>query len=100
MIWKRQFAILIFLPITAEIKREYFVSHEYNALLIKIKSEKAISADFLLESLLKFKTENTNNGLILFGKAPYFVNCYNGDGKNNRYKENVVYEENKGILLQ
>lgn len=81
----------------AEIKREYFVSHEYNALLIKIKSEKAISADFLLESLLKFKTENTNNGLILFGKAPYFVNCYNGDGKNNRYKENVVYEENKGI---
>lgn len=39
----------------AEIKREYFVSHEYNALLIKIKSEKAISADFSLESLLKFK---------------------------------------------
>jgi len=81
---------------TTNFKREIFVSHPDQVMIIHLTSSNAkLNFSVGLNSLLKYETEVQNNEIILKGQAPSHVFPeYLGPGMNS------IYKEGKGMRFQ
>lgn len=78
------------------VKREYFVSHPDNIMVIRITSEKPLDFDIRQTSLLKSNVEVHDNVSHLSGRAPY--RAYPVYYRRND-PEALLYDENRGTAF-